>query len=338
MQFVRVTGEHTGNTQGDDREMMNNTRKPSLEHLEDRNLMSTTSITWMPSITTFQYGTKLGPAELNATIQSTGQKNPPVANLVYLDQNGNSVGNGTILPVGNDTITAQYGPNATAVQTFTVTPVTTLASPSLTAVSPQATTIQTTVNGAPTLGVTTLLSGGNHETGVLTFTLKITPQNQSLPSYMVTPALVNVSGDGFYSASYTIPAGLAGTYTWAATYSGDASNNPTGPSNLGTVTVQTPSVYAIFNGAPITQYWYYPTAAINTAALLYHVDLAQPIGCFGTQPQSRHRQAGRRQQPITSNLGWANVRSDEAHNWCLARIWLTRDHADRYPEAGDRDH
>ena len=126
--------------------------------------------------------------------------------------------------------------------------------------------------------------GGNQETGTLIFTLKITPQNQSLPSYTVTPALVNVHGDGFYSASYTVPAGLAGTYTWTATYSGDTSNNPAGPTNLGTVTVQTPSVYAIFNGSPITQYWYYPTAAINTAALLYHVDLDQPIGYFGTNP------------------------------------------------------
>ena len=217
---------------------MNNTRKPSLEHLEDRNLMSTTSITWTPATTFFPYGTKLGPAELNASVYSNGYQNPPVTNLVYLDQNGNSVGYGTILPVGIDTITAQYGQYAIPVaRMFTVAPAP-LASPALTPVSPQTTTIQTTVNGVPTLGVTALLSGGNQETGTLAFTLQIIPQNHLLPSYTVTPALVNVQGDGFYSASYTIPAGLAGTYTWTATYNGDASNSPVGPTNLGTVTVQ----------------------------------------------------------------------------------------------------
>jgi hypothetical protein len=180
--------------------MMNNTRKPSLEHLEDRNLMSTITINWVPTITSFQYGTKLGPAELNASVNSTGPQNPPVAPLLYLDQNGNGVGMGTVLPAGQDTITAYFGAYATATQTFTVTPAP-LASPSLTTDSPQTTTIQTTVNGAPTLSVTALLSGGNQATGTLTFTLKITPQNQSLPSYTVTPALVNVQGDGFYSGA-----------------------------------------------------------------------------------------------------------------------------------------
>ena len=113
--------------------MMNNTRKPSLEHLEDRNLMSTITINWVPTITSFQYGTKLGPAELNASVNSTGPQNPPVAPLLYLDQNGNGVGMGTVLPAGQDTITAYYGAYATATQTFTVTGTPApLASPSLT--------------------------------------------------------------------------------------------------------------------------------------------------------------------------------------------------------------
>ena len=59
---------------------------------------------------------------LDATVRSTGPKNPPVATLVYLDQNGNGVGMGTVLPAGKDTITAFYGPYATATRTFTVTP------------------------------------------------------------------------------------------------------------------------------------------------------------------------------------------------------------------------
>ena len=54
--------------------MMKNTRKPSLERLEDRNLMSTITIKWEPTIwpLSFPYGTKLGPAELNASVSSTG--------------------------------------------------------------------------------------------------------------------------------------------------------------------------------------------------------------------------------------------------------------------------
>jgi hypothetical protein len=241
----------------------------------------------MPSITTLQFGTKLGPAELNAFVQSTGPQNPPIANLVYLDQNGNSVGNGTILPVGADTITAQYGPYALPVsQTFNVTSPPSLSSPSLTRVTAAAITIQTSVNGAPTLSVTTLLAGGNRETGTIAFTLHIVPQNTALQPYIVVPSSENVHGDGLYSASYTIPAGMAGNYTWAAIYSGDASNNPVGSTKLGTVTVQTPSVYATLDGVPITQYWAYSQASINDAAIWYHVDLAQPIGYFGTNPAS----------------------------------------------------
>ena len=263
---------------------MNNTRKPSLEHLEDRNLMSTIIINWVPTITSFKYGTKLGPAELNASVNSTGPQNPPVASLLYLDQNGNGVDLGTVLPAGQDTITAYYGPYATATQTFTVTETPAPASPSLTPASPQTTTIQTTVNGAPTLSVTALLSGGNQATGTLTFTLKITPQNQSLHSYTVTPALVNVQGDGFYSASYTVPAGLAGTYTWNASYGGDPNNKPVVSTFMGTEVVETPTVYGTLNGQPITQYWYYPSWMVRVAAIEYHVNLAQPVGYFGTNP------------------------------------------------------
>ena len=35
---------------------------------------------------------------------------------------------------------------------------------------------------------------------------------------------------------------------------------------------------------PSPNTWYYSTAAINTAALRYHIDLDQPIGYFGTNP------------------------------------------------------
>ena len=190
--------------------------KPSLERLEDRNLMSTSTIYWVPTITSFQYGTKLGPAELNASVSSTGPQNPPVAPLLYLDQNGKGVGMGTVLPAGEDTITAYYGAYAPPFpRMFTVAPA--IAPPVLTQVSEPA-VILTNPAKPPALTDTVLLSGttvGVNNTDPVTFTLRVTP-NSGLPAYTVTNITNPVAnGDGYYSTSYQLSTDeltAAGTY------------------------------------------------------------------------------------------------------------------------------
>ena len=65
-----------------------------------------------------------------------------------------------------------------------------------------------------------VLSGGNQETGPLTFTL-IAPD-----SSVVDTETVQVDGDGNYQTSNTNMAMQVGTYTWQAGYAGDAQNDP----------------------------------------------------------------------------------------------------------------
>src|SRR5208337_2794900 len=78
-------------------------------------------------------------------------------------------------------------------------------------------------SGAPTITDTADLEGGYLPDGLassITFTL-------DLGSTQVYTTSDRVSGNGTYSASYTLPitGAVTGTYTWHAHYSGDAENN-----------------------------------------------------------------------------------------------------------------
>ena len=181
---------------------------------------------------------------------------------------------------------------ATATQTFTVTkaPLTIIAPPVLTQVSAPP-VILTNPAKPPALTDTVLLSGttvGANNTDPVTFTLRVTP-NSGLPAYTVTNITNPVAnGDGYYSTSYQLSTDeltAAGTYVWTASYP-DANSSQiitavqTGPA------VKTANVYATLDGTPITQYWDYPTSRVNIVALLDQVNLNQPIGYFGTNPNA----------------------------------------------------
>ena len=92
-----------------------------------------------------------------------------------------------------------------------------LASPTLVTTASAAVTLGTT---APTISDSAVLAGGYNETGSVSFTLK-------LGSTTVYTTSDTVSGDGTYSASYTLPTTgtVTGTYAWTDSYSGDTNNN-----------------------------------------------------------------------------------------------------------------
>jgi len=100
------------------------------------------------------------------------------------------------------------------------------ASPTITTTASTVVTLTTT---APTISDSATLSGGYYPTGTIMFTL-------TGPSGFSYTQSDTVSGNGAYSASVTLPTSgtVAGTYTWSATYSGDANNN--GASETGSVT------------------------------------------------------------------------------------------------------
>src|SRR5262249_13499140 len=84
-----------------------------------------------------------------------------------------------------------------------------------------------------------VLSGGYFPNGSVTFTLVG-------PGGFTYSQSDSVNGNGTYTASTTLPTSgtVAGTYTWSATYSGDANNNSTsetGNSTNGEQTVVSPS-------------------------------------------------------------------------------------------------
>jgi len=92
------------------------------------------------------------------------------------------------------------------------------ASPTLTTTASPAITLGS--NGAPTLTDSAALSGGYSETGNITFTL-------SGPDGFSYSQTDPVSGDETYYAASPLPTtgGVAGTYTWSASYSGDSNNS-----------------------------------------------------------------------------------------------------------------
>src|SRR5581483_5358580 len=86
-------------------------------------------------------------------------------------------------------------------------------------------TLTTTASGPVTVGTsihdTAHLSGGSNPTGAITFDLYDSTCTTKLTTVAATTS-VNGNGD-YVSAGYTPSA--AGTYKWAAHYSGDANNN-----------------------------------------------------------------------------------------------------------------
>jgi hypothetical protein len=93
----------------------------------------------------------------------------------------------------------------------------------VTTASPAAITLDSGVASA--LTDTAVLSGGNSETGSITFRLTA-PDGVTV----LDTETVAVDGDGNYTTpnGYTLPAtgDIAGTYTWTASYSGDPNNLP----------------------------------------------------------------------------------------------------------------
>jgi hypothetical protein len=111
----------------------------------------------------------------------------------------------------------------------------------------------------PTLTDTATLSGGYDETGKITFTL----DNPS--DAVVDTETVTVCGNGTYTTStaYTLPTSgtVAGTYTWHASYAGDADNfsavDQGGTAEQTVVNKATPTVVAydaggVYTGNPFT--------------------------------------------------------------------------------------
>jgi hypothetical protein len=104
-----------------------------------------------------------------------------------------------------------------------------VANPALVTTASQAVTLGTS---ATTISDTAVLFGGNAPTGTINFTLM-------LGSMTVFTTSDPVSGNGSYTASYPLPTTgtVTGTYTWSATYSGDANNH--GASDQGGAAEQT---------------------------------------------------------------------------------------------------
>src|SRR5690349_14839677 len=65
-----------------------------------------------------------------------------------------------------------------------------------------------------------VLSGGDQESGLLTFTLTA-PDNSVVDTETITP-----NGDGTYNTNNLSLATQVGTYTWAVSFAGDALNDP----------------------------------------------------------------------------------------------------------------
>jgi hypothetical protein len=78
---------------------------------------------------------------------------------------------------------------------------------------------------------TATLAGGNNPTGTITFSL-FGPADATCAGPPVFTSTVPVNGNGQYQSGPFTPT-TAGTYRWQATYSGDANNNPVGPTACG---------------------------------------------------------------------------------------------------------
>ena len=78
------------------------------------------------------------------------------------------------------------------------------------------------VVGTDSTSDTATVSGGDHPTGTIQFSITDPNNNTTTVGSPVT-----VNGDGTYNAPSSVPLTLVGTYTWSASYSGDSLNNGT---------------------------------------------------------------------------------------------------------------
>ncbi len=91
--------------------------------------------------------------------------------------------------------------------------------------------LTSTASGATTVGLDVFdnvnLTGGSAPSGTLTFRL-FGPSDPACAGSAVFSSSVTVNGNGSYNSPHFTTA-AAGTYQWVVSYSGDASNNPAGP-------------------------------------------------------------------------------------------------------------
>ncbi len=116
-----------------------------------------------------------------------------------------------------------------------------------------------TMGTATTLTDTATLSGGQNETGTITFTLYA-----ANGSTVLDRLAVSVNGDGTYTTpSYTLSAGATqGVYQWDATYNGDGNNSSAADNNDPSEQVWV--VNSCCNLTGITYSVYNPTTGVTT--------------------------------------------------------------------------
>jgi len=119
---------------------------------------------------------------------------------------------------GTDTIQVSFTDDFGTVETATATKAWVLASPTLT------TQASGSVPAGGKISDTATLTGGAAPSGTITFKL-FGPGDPTCNNGAIATFMQTVSGNGSYGSGNAV-AGVAGTYHWVASYSGDASNNP----------------------------------------------------------------------------------------------------------------
>jgi len=136
-----------------------------------------------------------------------------------------------------------------------------------------------TVQGM-SLSDSAVLSGGNNETGVISFTLSMGVFHSPITTQIYT-ASDPVLGNGTYSTVYTLPTFGPGVYTWTAHYSGN-NNNPA--NDQGGTAEQ--SFLGTWTFSPIEINWNNP-APIQYGTPLSSVQLDATATIFGNTPSSQ---------------------------------------------------
>ena len=262
--------------------------------------VATPTVVTTPNLLAITLGTT--PSTLNDTADLAGGYNPTGTITFQLFRQGVATpvdtetvtvkGNGTYTtPTGftlpsSGTVTGTYQWNATYSGNSNNNPASDVgASNERVTVSPASPALVTTASpdvalpagppGTVTLSDSALLSGGYHPTGTIAFTL-------SGPNGFSYTQTDTVRGNGPYNASATLPTTgtVAGTYTWAAHYSGDANNtaaddqggtaeqtlvNPASPTLVATASpaIEEPTVGLTLTDTAVLSGGYHPTGTID---------------------------------------------------------------------------
>lgn len=206
---------------------------------------TTPVITWVPTSTTLQFGSALGSAQLNATASVPGA-------ITYTPPSG------TVLPLGNDTVTANFAPTdnfdyapATASTTISVVAspaVATVSAAESTVTAGQQSTVTLTVNGYPA-AITA--------TATLVFA-PAPPNTVQDPAVLfsnseTTEAVTINAGTGPSTSQFQFQAGsTAGTITVTIDLKLAGGQDVT-PSNLQPVTVTVPASTPAISSATLTR-------------------------------------------------------------------------------------